>query len=93
MLQFNHYRIPILLSLFEQGGEAPTNQVLEQVYNKVKDKLTYEDVSKITSKETAWRNRIRWVKAHLVKENLVCSPERGVWKLTKEGYKALKMWG
>jgi restriction endonuclease Mrr len=92
MLQFNHYRLPILLSLFEQGGEAPTNLVLESVYNKVKDKLTFEDVNRITSREVVWRNRVRWVKTHLTREGLVSSPERGVWKLTKKGNKALKLW-
>lgn len=93
MLSFNSYRIPILQSLVEEGGEASTNTILELVFTKVKDRLQFDDVSRVTSKEPVWRNRARWAKAHLALDGLVCSPERGVWKITKEGMKALKLWG
>jgi predicted transcriptional regulator len=55
--------------------------------------MTYHDVTKITSGEVAWRNRMRWVKNSMVKEGLLSSGnKRGTWKITKEGTKALKHW-
>jgi hypothetical protein len=56
--------------------------------------MTYEDLTKVTSREVVWKNRVRWAKQMLVQDKLVTTGwKRGIWKLTVEGYKELHRWG
>lgn len=92
-LNYNAYRLPILISLSDRGGEAPADDVLGDVYSAVRPGLTYNDVSYITSGEIAWRNRARWVKHNmLLSGDLEQGSKIGLWKISAQGRKNLKKW-
>lgn len=92
----NSYRYPILVSLFNNEGKAETDIVLRDVFDYVKNDLTYDDTTIICGKarsEVAWRNRSRFTVAALKREGLVSSPKVGTWELTPNGVKTLKTIG
>lgn len=92
-LNFNAYRLPILMSLHTRGGEATVDEVANDVFNDVGELLTYEDVTVVNSGEIAWRNRLRWVKHNLTSENYIeKGSKQGTWRITPNGRKILNKW-
>jgi len=100
------YRIEILKSLYKRGGSATVNEVSKDVFEALKDQLSYEEINTQVSKnEPIWRNKLRWVKNELVNDYLLATTwmpydqncnkidiKRGRWYLSNLGAKELKKW-
>lgn len=82
------YRQPLLEALGEMGGSGTRQAVTEAVYPKIEQKLTDVDRGRNPSGGIRWKNRVAWVRAHLVEEGfLKKGSPRGVWELTAKGWK------
>lgn len=82
------FRLPILEALVELGGSASISEVLNRVYEKMKNQLNEYDYQPLpsTPNELRWRNTAQWCRATMVKEGLLTpdSP-RGIWEITEAG--------
>lgn len=88
------YIIPLLESLVELGGRARTKDVLDRVYQKMKDQLTEADKEKLPKgQDIRWRNTVQWCRFALVKEGLITpnTPRRTI-EITEKGREYLKKW-
>jgi len=88
----SQYRIPILQVLTELGGQGRINEILEKVYEKMKDILNKVDLELLPSgTDSRWRNTACWERNTMVKEGLIKrgSP-RGIWEITEKGKIYLK---
>jgi len=83
----NAFRIPILQSLNELDGSALAKDVLQRVYQKIKDQLNgYDLLSLPFNTQKRWENTAQWCKYKLVKEGLIsANSSRGIWKITEKG--------
>lgn len=85
------YFKPILESLVELGGKAKMKEVLDRVYEKMKDVLNDYDKEYLNSGCIRWENTAQWARNTMVKEGLLSSDsEWGVWEITDEGKKFLE---
>lgn len=86
------YRLPILQSIYELGGSAPTDEVLKRVEDKMKNMFTDVDYQDNPSGgDTRWRNTAQWERLVLVKDGLLkSSSPRGIWELTEKGAKEIR---
>jgi hypothetical protein len=94
----NGYRLPILEALVEMGGRAKVSEVLNKVFDKMKDQLKPKDVEKLPSGiSIRWENRAQWERLRLINEgSLKKDSPRGIWEITDAGrkfYENLKGWG
>lgn len=81
------FRLPILQTLLELGGQGRAAEVLERVYAKVRHILKEVDLEPARTDrayEPLWRNRARWEAARLKREGLLTMGE-GLWALTDKG--------
>lgn len=80
------YELPLLETLVELNGSAPTSDVVDVLGKKLEGKLTDVDRETISSGEIRWRNRVQFVRLGLIKEGLMVKDSpRGVWEITDEG--------
>ncbi len=81
------YRIPILESLIELGGEAKVKNVLELVQGKMKSILNKYDYEKLPGKkQIRWKNTAQSVKNKMKEEGLLTDDRRKrMWKITEKG--------
>ncbi|HEV2500437.1 MAG TPA: winged helix-turn-helix domain-containing protein [Terriglobia bacterium] len=82
----------ILASLFELGGSASADDVVEQVGRRLNSVLTDADKEILPSgAEVRWRNRVQWQRFNMTKRGLLRrdSP-RGRWEITEEGRRWLE---
>lgn len=82
------YIIPILEVLIELGGSGKISEVLDRVYEKMKDKLNKYDLDPLPSdpKAIRWKNTAQWAKVEMVKKGLLSSKApKGVWEITQRG--------
>ncbi|WP_297761304.1 winged helix-turn-helix domain-containing protein [Thermosynechococcus sp.] len=87
------FRRPILESLVELGGEAPTGKVLDLLEKKMRAELTKYDLQPLPSdpKSIRWRNTAQWCRNTLVREGLMKQDSpHGTWEISDLGRKALK---
>ena len=84
--QQSQYRIPILQSLVDLGGSGEVNEVLKQVYERMKGVLKPIDLEKVLSGQIRWVNTARWERAAMLKEGLLqnYSP-RSIWEISDKG--------
>jgi GTP cyclohydrolase I len=82
--------MPILESIIELGGRAKVKDVLERVYDKMKNILNSYDEEPLRSKpkEKRWENTAQWARLDMVEKGLLAkdSPQ-GIWEITEEGRK------
>jgi len=78
------FRRPILEALVQMGGRGPVDEVLAQVYEKVKRQLSKFDHTTISTGEERWRVYARWARKSMELEGLIKGP-RGVWEITEKG--------
>ena len=87
------FRIPILESLVELGGQAQAAKVLELVEQKMKNVLNAFDYKPLPSDPGTirWRNTAQWCRLTLVREGLLKpdSPQ-GIWEISDAGRKYLE---
>jgi len=83
----NAFRIPILQSLNELGGSALAKDVLQRVYQKMKEQLNEYDLLFLPfNSQKRWENTAQWCKYKLVKEGLIsANSSRGIWEITEKG--------
>jgi hypothetical protein len=89
------FKLPILETLYEQGGAGRTGKVLEIVEGKVKHLLVEVDYQPLPkSTEVRWRNTAMWERKKLVDEGLLRrdSPH-GTWELSEQGIRAVESKG
>jgi hypothetical protein len=80
------YELPLLESLIELGGSAPTSDVVDRLGKKLDDRLTEGDRETLGSGEIRWRNRVQFVRLGLIKSgDMVKDSPRGVWEITDAG--------
>lgn len=89
------YTLPILEALIEMGGSGKVLDVLDNVFNKIKDRLKPKDLERTPSgTDIRWKNHARWERQRLRSEGcLKKDSPRGIWEITEKGsdlYKRLK---
>ena len=85
------YRLPILESLAEMGGRGRARDVLNRVYERMKDVLTKDDKDYNSIGVIKWENNAHWERLKLVKEGyLKNNSPQGIWELTEEGWRYLR---
>ena len=91
---YKEIEIPLLLYIFREGGAVSSSSVyvpLGKLFN-----LTNDEISKNLSDGTnrpKWNNMVQWAMRKLAKQKYPCNPlesERGIWKLTDQGFKKAK---
>ena len=82
---------PILEVIAQAGGQAPKQVVMEEVGERLGDRLTEADREELDSGGIRWQSRIQFARLRLVDRGLIAkTASRGVWALTSEGAKALE---
>ena len=94
LLPQHEYEGPLLQSLMELGGRAPTSEVVERTGTHLGDKLTPADREVLVSGEVRWKNRVQFVRLGLIKQGLIAKDSpRGMWAITDAGQDRVKMAG
>ena len=84
-LSHEHYRVPIIEALEELGRRGNVDEVLELVFEKVKNKLTDIDFTKTYSGYFRWKNTAHWQHHKMVKDgSLKSDSPRGIWELNSD---------
>lgn len=84
LLPERDYEIPLLQTLVELGGSAPTGDVLDALEPKLA--LTPLDREQLSSGGLRWRNRAQFVRHKLVQVgDLADRSPFGVWEITEQG--------
>ena len=83
----SEYKIPILQVLTDFGGRGKVKEILERVYEKMKDVLNSFDLEVLSSGfDVRWRNAAQWARNSLVRDGLMKSDSpRGVWEISEAG--------
>ena len=84
---FLRYWIPVIEVLKELGGSGKPSEVTDLVIEKLQipDETVAETIKSGVSRV---RNQIAWARMYLVKSGFLDSSTRGVWSLTKKGFKS-----
>lgn len=87
----NYYQ-PILKALYDLGGSAQINDVLERVEQSMKGVLKPIDYEPIASgTEIRWRKSAQWARNTMVKKGLLKSnSSRGIWEISEIGRKSIE---
>ncbi len=87
-----NFTFPILESLYELGGAATRDAVLNKVEIKLSDQLKPRDLEKLRScGDLRWRNRASFQRKNMIREGLLQKHSRfGVWEMTSQGLEYLK---
>lgn len=94
LLPQQEYEGPLLQSLIELGGRAPTSEVVERTGTHLHDKLTPADREVLDSGEVRWKNRVQFVRLGLIKQGLIAKDSpRGLWEITDAGQARVKKAG
>ena len=83
----SEYAVPILESLIDMSGSGRARDVLDRVYEKMKDRLTPSDLERTPSGTAIrWENHAMWMRMHLkIKGYLKADSPRGIWEITDKG--------
>jgi hypothetical protein len=80
------YEIPILEILRENGGRAPTREVVDALGERLDGRLTVADRESLASGDVRWRNRAQFVRLHLIERgDMVKGSPRGIWEISEQG--------
>jgi Mrr N-terminal domain len=80
------YELPILTILAENGGRAPTREVIDALGVRLDGRLTEADHDRLASGDIRWRNRAQFVRLKLIERgDMATGSPRGVWEITEEG--------
>lgn len=90
VLPVEDYWLPILEVLEESGGQAPSNDVIDALEEKMGDLLAKRDRERLKSGEVRWRNRARFARLRMKERGLISdNSRRGVWAITDLGRRYL----
>jgi restriction system protein len=86
------YWVPILESLVEMNGSAPSDHVIDRVGTKMDAILTARDREMLSSGiDIRWRNRAAWQRENMKRQGLLRNDSpRGIWEITEAGRKWLE---
>jgi len=80
------YWRPILTIIEEAGGSMPATDVIEAVWERLRDQFTPRDLERQRLGEMRWRNRVRFARLRMKERGLLSdSSPRGVWEITEAG--------
>jgi restriction system protein len=86
VLPVSGYWVPILQVLEEEGGSAPSTDVLEALEPRMQGLLTKQDFEHLKSGEIRWRNRARFARLRMKERGLLSdTSHRGIWEITERG--------
>ncbi len=86
ILPEEEYMLPLLEVLQQHGGRAPAREVIEEVGQRVADRLTTVDKEIVQSGGVRWRNRVQFARLRLIDRGfLKRNSPKGLWEITKEG--------
>ena len=86
ILPEEEYMLPLLEVLQQQGGRAPAREVIEEVGQRVADRLTTLDKEIVHSGGVRWRNRVQFARLRLIDRGfLKNNSPKGLWEITKHG--------
>jgi hypothetical protein len=86
------YEIPILEILRDNGGRAPTREVIDALGERLNGRLTDADQDRLSSGEIRWRNRAQFVRLNLIERgDMAQGSPRGVWEISEQGLKRVEM--
>ena len=86
------YQVPVLQAIVELGGSANLNDVLELVYDMMRNQLNDYDKSALPSDGMTprWRNTAQWARNTLRQQGLLKDDSpRGIWEISDAGRKWL----
>jgi hypothetical protein len=85
-LPLSEYELPLLRYLVEQGGQAPTREVIKAVGEALDDRITEHDRGLLSSGKIRWENRVQFSRLRLAERDEISrnSPV-GVWEITDKG--------
>jgi hypothetical protein len=90
VLPIEAYFVPILATLNEAGGAAPTNDVIDALEERMRDLFTERDHEPQQSGQIRWRSRARFARLRMKERGLLSdSSHRGVWEITEAGRRFL----
>lgn len=83
----SEYTMPILESLIEMGGSGRVGDVLDKVYEKMKNRLTPADLEPVpTGRDIRWKNHAKFERLSLrIEGYLKTGSPRGIWEITEKG--------
>jgi hypothetical protein len=80
------YEVPILETLRDHGGRAPTREVIDALGERLDGRLTDVDRQRLSSGDIRWRNRAQFVRLNLIERgDMMRGSPRGVWEISKQG--------
>jgi hypothetical protein len=80
------YELPILQTLIELGGRAPTSELIAALEAKLDGRLKPLDRQRLASGDVRWKNRAQFVRLKLVRGgDMVKDSPRGLWEITDQG--------
>jgi hypothetical protein len=86
ILPHEAYVLPILMTLADGGGTAPSRDVVREVGRILAGDLTPKDRERLPSGWIRWENRVHWVRLQLVERGFLSGESpRGIWALTDAG--------
>ena len=82
------YEMPLLLSLAEAGGAAPSRAIVQAVGERLGSRLTDLDKEPLAGGAIRWENRVQFVRLKLIQRGLMTKEApRGTWAISEEGKK------
>ncbi len=86
LLPETEYELPILQTLVELGGHAPTSKLLDSLETKLDGRLQAMDRDRLASGDVRWKNRAQFVRLKLVRGgDMVKDSPRGIWEISDRG--------
>jgi len=91
LLPESEYEVPILQALLEQGGKAPSSEVVASVGRELAASLTELDQETLPNGGIRWENRVQFTRLRLKERGLIRSGSpRGIWEISEQGEAFLK---
>lgn len=80
------YEVPILEILRDNGGRAPTREVIDALGERLDGRLSDADREPLSSGEIRWRNRAQFARLNLIEQgDMAKGSPRGVWEISEQG--------
>lgn len=86
ILPHEEYEIPILEILDAHSGRAPTREVLDELGERLSDRLMPADHEQLASGDIRWRNRAQFVRLRMIERgDMQKDSPRGLWEISDQG--------
>jgi Mrr N-terminal domain len=88
ILAESEYELPTLRYLVQQGGSAPSREVIDAVGEELEasSRLTEADKQRLNSGEIRWRSRAAFQRPRLIQSgDLDPQSPHGIWRITEKG--------